>query len=556
MAVSEPNLFISTSANDKDAVGWLNAIFLRLVEDNVSDLHILSSQDDCIIRIRGPEGMREIGVMTKPLGEIVSDRIRSRANISLSDRRTPVDGRFRLRYEDRAVDVRVAITPNIMGFLIVCRILDQARSVINLDALNLDNRYLMALRSLLTEPNGIFFITGPTGSGKTTTLYALVNELNDGTRNIITVENPVEYVVPGIAQINVDHNHTTFANALRTVLRQDPDVILIGEIRDVETAQIAVQAAMTGHLVLATLHTNSAVQAVFRMIDLGVDPKMLSVAMRGVCAQRLMPAINGAPDEDDWVQPSNSDVAWMKLHSIPCLGERIVRHDYPVKGYLPTMELFLIDDSVRTAISQADIDGLNIAVRKQPWYDTLAQSASFSCMQGKAHLHTAKSLVSTSDTGDKVPMRIASSMIDRGLLTLTDALNVLNQQIYWRLEGYNATFGAVLKAIEEERYLKLSVTASNERGESVGVDEDSIGQTGSSDVEAHDLDGESSDHFIPKPSAPHNLTFVESLMVSDHEPLDGHATDNIDSMDFDFTFAKSQITAPAFEGATAPMRKS
>lgn len=452
MPVAEPNLFISTASNDREAVDWLNKIFLELAEYSISDLHILARQDDWSVRVRTPQGMRDLGPLPRATGEVVSDRIRSRANLSLSDRRTPMDGRFRLRYEDRAIDVRVAITPNIMGSLIVCRILDQARSVINLDQLNLDQRYLMAMRSLLDEPNGIFFITGPTGSGKTTTLYALVNELNDGTRNIITVENPVEYVVPGIAQINVDNTHTTFPNALRTVLRQDPDVILIGEIRDAETAQIAVQAAMTGHLVLATLHTNSAVQAPFRMIDLGVDPKMLAVAMRGVCAQRLLPMIK-PPNEGEpahaWQNMVPTDHSWAKLQSIPTLGQQILSPDLSCKGYLPAMELYLMDDACRDAVAASDIQALRNQVRLQPWYDTLAQSAAFAAFRGLAHFKDAKRLVSTSDTTADGPMRIASSMVESGLLTLDQALQGLEQQVFWRLQGQVSPYGEVLKALEQ-----------------------------------------------------------------------------------------------------------
>ena len=476
MSVAEPNLFISTSGTDRDAVQWLNAIFLDLAENGVSDLHLLALQDNWEIRIRSPQGMRHLGYLPRDVGETVSDRIRSRANLSLSDRRSPMDGRFRLRYDDRAVDVRVAITPNIMGSLIVCRILDQARSVISLEGLNLDPRYLMALRSLLTEPNGIFFITGPTGSGKTTTLYALVNELNDGTRNIVTVENPVEYVVPGIAQINVDHTHTTFPNALRTVLRQDPDVILVGEIRDSETAQIAVQAAMTGHLVLATLHTNSAIQAPFRMLDLGIDPKMLSVATRGVCAQRLLPMAVQPPDgfsDDDWQPLSASDDAWSKLQAVPCLGQRVLRPGVKTKGYLPAMELFLMDDAARDAVSHSDLAKLRDCARSQPWYDTLAQSASFASFRGLCLFQEARKLISNSDSSDAGTMRIASKMIDTGLLTLDQAMHALEQQVYWRLQGRQSQFGEVLSALEaaeEEAALALERAPSGHEESLQGED--------------------------------------------------------------------------------------
>lgn len=514
MPVAEPNLFISTASNDREAVEWLNNIFLELAENSISDLHILARQDDWVIKVRTPQGMLELGALPREIGEVVSDRIRSRANLSLSDRRTPMDGRFRLRYDDRAIDVRVAITPNIMGSLIVCRILDQARSVINLDQLNLDQRYLMAMRSLLDEPNGIFFITGPTGSGKTTTLYALVNELNDGSRNIITVENPVEYVVPGIAQINVDNTHTTFPNALRTVLRQDPDVILVGEIRDAETAQIAVQAAMTGHLVLATLHTNSAVQAPFRMIDLGVDPKMLAVAMRGVCAQRLMPMIK-PPDDDegphDWCELAPNDHSWAKLQSIPTLGQKVPNPDLMTKGYLPALEMYLMDDACRDAVAASDIQGLRNLVRQQPWYDTLAQSAAFASFRGLAHFRDAKRLVSTSDMTEDGPMRIASSMVESGLLTLDQAMQGLEQQVFWRLQGQISPFGEVLKALEQAA-LEESWPITNEPAQTEDASDAEPNSYATEVADPQEADGNDVD-AVAEPVDEHKLISVSEALA-------------------------------------------
>jgi general secretion pathway protein E len=211
------------------------------------------------------------------------------ARLDIAEKRQPQDGRITLRAAGREVDVRVSTLPGIHGERVVMRVLDKQASLLALDNLGMPAAVLDGLRSCLARPNGIVLSTGPTGSGKTTTLYASLNSLNDGSRNILTVEDPVEYAIAGIGQTAINPRAgLTFATGLRAILRQDPDVIMLGEIRDQETAQIAVQASLTGHLVLSTLHTNSAVGAVTRLRDMGIEPFLIASCLRGVLAQRLV----------------------------------------------------------------------------------------------------------------------------------------------------------------------------------------------------------------------------------------------------------------------------
>lgn len=432
---SGPDLFISSSSTDKDIVNFLNSFFLENAEQGVHDIHFLIADMKTVIRQRLPSGLDHYADFDKRSGELISDKIRTRASLSLSERKAPLDGRFQLRYPDRKLDVRVAITPTINGSLIVCRLLDQVNSCMSLDDLGVDPLHRVGLEALLAEPHGLFVICGPTGSGKTTTLYGLLGALNDGSRNIITIENPVEYVVSGLAQINVDGTSLTFASALRTVLRQDPDVILVGEIRDAETAQIAVQAAMTGHLVLATLHTNNALQVPLRLIDLGVDPKALSVAMAGACAQRLLPKIDGEPE---MAPPNDRDAAWLKINGLPHKNVMLPSERALRKGFVPTLELWLADEAMRDAISASEMEGIARAANNQPWYESISQSGSYAAFNGKIGLSDLRK-VSSSLEQSEVSRRYGADLIDTGAVTMGEVREALCKQARAILNGGERT---------------------------------------------------------------------------------------------------------------------
>src|SRR5690606_32985493 len=240
-------------------------------------------------RYRVDGTLRDIVNPRRALHNALVSRIKIMANLDIAEKRLPQDGRIALRVGGRPIDVRVSTLPTGHGERAVLRLLDKQAGRLELERLGMAPDVLQGLDSLIRQPHGIFLVTGPTGSGKTTTLYAALGRLDASTTNILTVEDPIEYDLPGIGQTQVNPRiDLTFANALRAILRQDPDVIMIGEIRDLETAQIAVQASLTGHLVLATLHTNDAVSAVPRLIDMGVEPFLLASTLRGALAQRLV----------------------------------------------------------------------------------------------------------------------------------------------------------------------------------------------------------------------------------------------------------------------------
>lgn len=311
------NLFISVSRTEDHIVSFLNETIKQAVQERVADIHFQITDRLCRTRFRMPGGaLVNHADVDRNWMPVIDEKVRTRARLSVTDRLSMQDGRISLLIDDVNVDIRVAISPGVNGSqLIVCRLLNQSNSNIRLADIMMTPSVREAFERILIEPNGLFLVTGPTGSGKTTTLYSLLNELNEEARNIITIENPVEYRVPEFHQINVDGQSTTFAGALRSVLRQDPDVILIGEIRDQETANIAVQAAITGHLVLSTLHSNNAAMAITRMVEFGIDPHTLAAALRGVMAQRLIKKLAN-PEEAARTVPNESEKMWLKVNNI------------------------------------------------------------------------------------------------------------------------------------------------------------------------------------------------------------------------------------------------
>ena len=274
---------------DAPAIRLINGIIAAAVRQGASDIHFEPYQSVMVVRQRVDGELRETLRLPPRVAPVVASRLKVMARLDIAERRLPQDGRIGLMLGGRTVDVRVSTLPGRAGERVVLRLLDAAQAVAPLESLGLDVETLAGLHAALAVPNGLILVTGPTGSGKTTTLYAALGLLNDGGRNILTVEDPVEYAVDGIGQTQEDAKvGLTFANGLRAILRQDPDVVLVGEIRDAETASIAVQAALTGHLVLATVHTNDAVGAITRLRDMGVEPFLLASTLRAVLAQRLV----------------------------------------------------------------------------------------------------------------------------------------------------------------------------------------------------------------------------------------------------------------------------
>ena len=269
-----------------------NKLAWSLVEQAVaagaSDLHLEAMRDAVRVRIRVDGLLRELVRLPLAAHSTLVTQLKVAANMDIAEKRVPQDGRIALELDGRSVDLRLSTLPTTLGEKIAIRLLAQ-QELLQLEELGFTQENLASYRRLFTQPNGLILLTGPTGSGKTSTLYATLAELDAATRNIITLEDPVEYSLPGINQVAVNRRSgMTFAKGLRAIVRQDPDVIMLGEIRDEETAGIAVQAALTGHLVLSTLHTNSAAGAVYRLLDMGIAPYLLAAALRGVVAQRLV----------------------------------------------------------------------------------------------------------------------------------------------------------------------------------------------------------------------------------------------------------------------------
>ncbi len=277
------------SDDDAPIIRLINAVLTEAVKEGASDIHIEPFENRLVVRFRIDGVLREVLQSRRAVAPLIVSRIKVMSRLDIAEKRVPQDGRISLKIAGRAVDVRVSTIPSGHGERVVMRLLDKQAGRLDLAQLGMDPATEETIGDIIHKPNGIILVTGPTGSGKTTSLYAALGRINETSRNIMTVEDPIEYYIDGIGQTQVQTKvGMTFARGLRAILRQDPDVVMVGEIRDLETAEIAVQASLTGHLVLSTLHTNTAVGAVARLRDMGVEPFLLSSSLLGVMAQRLV----------------------------------------------------------------------------------------------------------------------------------------------------------------------------------------------------------------------------------------------------------------------------
>jgi len=277
------------SSDEAPIIRLINALLTEAIKENASDIHIESYEKRMVVRFRVDGTLREIIEPQREFAPMVISRLKVMAKLDIAEKRLPQDGRISLNIGGRTVDVRVSTLPSGHGERVVLRLLDKQASQLTLKQVGMSDYELGSIQNMIARPHGIILVTGPTGSGKTTSLYAIVNQLNQRSRNILTVEDPIEYFLDGVGQTQVNSKvDMTFAKGLRAILRQDPDIVMVGEIRDRETAEIAVQASLTGHLVLSTLHTNTAVGAITRLRDMGVEPFLLASSLVGVIAQRLV----------------------------------------------------------------------------------------------------------------------------------------------------------------------------------------------------------------------------------------------------------------------------
>ncbi len=300
------------SGDSAPVIRLINGLIAEAVKRKASDIHIEPFEDRLAIRFRIDGVLREVLSPSRRLAPALVSRVKVMARLDIAEKRVPQDGRISLALGGHAIDVRVSTLPSRYGERVVLRLLDKDQARLDLSDLGMDGATLDRLRRAIRQPNGIVLVTGPTGSGKTTTLYAAMTELNDRERNILTVEDPIEYGLDGVSQTQVNPKvGMTFAAGLRAILRQDPEIVMVGEIRDVETVQIAVQASLTGHLVLSTVHTNSAASAVTRLRDMGVEPFLLASTMSAVLAQRLVRRL--CPSCKEPYQPHPSEIALLQL---------------------------------------------------------------------------------------------------------------------------------------------------------------------------------------------------------------------------------------------------
>jgi len=326
------------ASNDAPIIRMLNALLTQAAKDGASDIHIEPYERSSSVRFRVDGTLREVVQPNKALHAALISRLKIMAELDISEKRLPQDGRISLRIGGRAIDVRVSTLPSAHGERAVLRLLDKGEQKFSLEGLGMSGDTLDKFNRLVQQPHGIVLVTGPTGSGKTTTLYASLTRLDTRTSNVLTVEDPVEYELAGIGQTQVNPKiDLTFAKALRAILRQDPDVVMIGEIRDFETAQIAIQASLTGHLVLATVHTNDAPSTVARLIDMGVEPFLLSSSLLGVLAQRLVRKLC------EYCKREDEHHRW---HPVGC--EHCANSGY--KGRTGVYELMVVDETVQSLI--------------------------------------------------------------------------------------------------------------------------------------------------------------------------------------------------------------
>ena len=352
---------------DAPVIRLINAVLSQAVQEKASDIHVEPYEDRVSIRFRVDGVLNEVLSPKPVLAPVLVSRLKVMARLDIAEKRIPQDGRITVKLAGHAVDIRVSTIPSAHGERVVLRLLDQAAGQLSLPQLNMPEKVEQAFEAVLKKPHGIILVTGPTGSGKTTSLYSGLSYLNNRTRNILTVEDPIEYLLAGIGQTQVNTKvDMTFARGLRAILRQDPDVVMIGEIRDSETASIAVQASLTGHLVLSTLHTNTAIGAVMRLQDMGVESFLLSSSLEALMAQRLVRLLCGECKKAHPASESEAARLGIERDSIVYRAEGCDRcHHTGYRGRTGIYEFIPIDDELRQLIHEGAGEQVMLAhVRK------------------------------------------------------------------------------------------------------------------------------------------------------------------------------------------------
>lgn len=393
-------LSANSTAADAPVIKLLQSIFEDAAQVSASDIHIEPGEHELRLRLRVDGVLQEQIMPEKAAAPALALRLKLIAGLNIAERRLPQDGRFHIKIRDKDFDVRLSTLPNQHGESIVMRLLDQADGILDLEVAGMPTEMLAQFRHMLKSPHGVILVTGPTGSGKTTTLYGALNELNQPDKKIITAEDPVEYRLPRLNQVQVnDKLDFSFARVLRSMLRQDPDIILVGEMRDQETANIAMKAALTGHLVLSTLHTNDAASSAFRLVDMGVPGYLVAATLRGVLAQRLVRRLcegcrcpaEASEAEAHWLKEiiGQETQSWQLMTATGC--QRC--NDTGFKGRVGVFELLTVSDAMMTALRDNDATKFAEVVERE--------------MAGRLLRHNALRLVEQGVTSVREALRIA-----------------------------------------------------------------------------------------------------------------------------------------------------
>lgn len=380
---------IAAAASDNQVIKLINLVLLQAIKDRASDIHFEPFEDEFKMRYRIDGVLYEMVPPPAYLAVPISSRIKVMANLDIAERRLPQDGRIELQVGGRPVDLRVSVLPTMFGESVVMRVLDRSNVQLSLDKVGFRADDLESMRQLIKKPNGILIVTGPTGSGKTTTLYAALAELNTPETKILTAEDPVEYDIDGLCQCQINAEiGLTFGRCLRSFLRQDPDVILVGEIRDKETANIAVQASLTGHLVFSTLHTNDAPSSVVRLLDLGLESFLVTATIEAVVAQRLVRHV--CPDCKEAYTPSEEELMELDLSPEETQGRVFYRgrgcdgcNNSGYRGRMAIFEIMTLDDDLREMIMRESSSDVLRAESRKRGMRTLRESGLLAIFEGQ-----------------------------------------------------------------------------------------------------------------------------------------------------------------------------
>ena len=382
----------------------VNSIIERGAQENASDIHMEPRENGFVIRMRIDGVLHEMLTVPQNLQSSVISRIKIMGEMDIAERRIPQDGRSNIRVKGRDIDLRISTLPTQYGEKVVIRFLEKSASLLTSDGIGLTGKLLDNYNELIANANGVILIAGPTGSGKTTTMYTMVNDLNREEVNLVTLEDPIEYNIDGVNQVQINEKvGMTFAGGLRAILRQDPDIIAVGEIRDGETAEIAMRAAITGHLVLSTIHTNSAIATLDRLLDIGVEPYLIASALKGVVAQRLLRKIcpnckeSYTPDEEELISMGldpykSQNVKFYRGQGCPdCLGTGY-------RGRTAAFEMLVLNSEIKQKFREnAPHHELEEAIYRSPNFETMSQNCLRLVLEGKTTASEAKRILYTTD---------------------------------------------------------------------------------------------------------------------------------------------------------------